>query len=337
MNSIELTGNFLTYFIRYKRERKFIAKHLLPVFNNFYNELGLTFSKEEQKRITVYYPALTVIAGAENFLLLRKRKLTHAERYRLTVVSAMSAICDDLIDEEGWTAEELWELINNLGKQETDNKRAAMIHELHNHLLNTYPPPPAYLPALKTAIESQVASLRQMDPTITRDEIINVSKNKNGNTSLMFASLINEEWTQQEKDIIFYSGYIGQLVNDTFDVYKDVTAGVQTYINHCESAGKARNFFLAEWQLFVDFIYSSSASRKQKRKLQNRFACIHSYALVAFHKLMEIDQHAILPISWQAVARKYLVTDMELFQNRIRLFTGALRLSKTKPTSPSPS
>jgi hypothetical protein len=145
----------------------------------------------------------------------------------------------------------------------------------------------------------------------------------------MFASLIEENWSNQELEMICQSGFVGQLVNDTYDIFKDIKDGVQTYIQRHQSIDEAEEFFINEWKFLCELINESKAMQDRKKKLINRFACMHAYALVAFDQFRKLEKGKT--IDWKTATRKELIIDMELWSTRFKLLKKIIQLSKASP------
>jgi hypothetical protein len=327
MNYLQLFNYFKIYYFALQKQKRFIKKYLLPFFEESCNKIGLELTNADRKKIIIYYPSFTVLAGTENYLILRNRNLNHKERWQLTYVAAMASLCDDLIDEEKWTAEQLFSLLDNELSNLPQSKKAKLIFALNDELNKNYPPPKKYNQLLRNAIQSQADSIKQLNPAINYNEIIKISKEKNGNTSLMFASLIDEEWTKEELKVIYQSGFMGQLVNDTYDIFKDQNDGVQTYIQRHKTINEAEEFFINEWKNLYSLINKSNITKTQKNKLINRFACMHAYALVAFDQFQKLEDQNI---NLKTATRKQLVIDMELWSTRIKLLKKIIQLSNIK-------
>jgi hypothetical protein len=328
MNYLQLLKYFTAYYSALLKQKRFIKKYLQPFFDETCNEIDLQLSQADRKKILIYYPAFTVLAGAENYLILRNRKLTYKERWQLTYVAAMASLCDDLIDEENWSATQLFNLLDNKLYNLPESKKSILILVLNTELNKKYALPKKYKQLLRNAIQSQANSIKQLNPNISYEEIIKISQKKNGNTSLMFASLIDEEWSKEESAVIYQSGFMGQLVNDTYDIFKDVNDGVQTFIQRHKTIDDAEEFFINEWKFLGELIDECSTNKNQNKKLINRFACMHAYALVAFDQFRKIEKGTT--IDWKAATRKQLVIDMELWSTRIKLLKKIKQLSSIR-------
>lgn len=190
-----------------------------------------------------YYPMYTILGCAEMYTTLKGRGLTRDERKRLTLVAAWATLCDDLVDDHNWTRDEVFDIIFNNPNEEGLPGNVKLLAALNNEFLKIRKASDKYLNQLKAALEWQSMSLKQLDSGITLEEIVTICREKNGNTSLMFAALIDEEWTEKERAFIYQSAIAGQLTNDAFDMYFDTQKGIHTYFNTAPSIAQVRQFF----------------------------------------------------------------------------------------------
>src|SRR5215212_4250853 len=101
----------------------FIRRFLKPLVEKHCIRLGYNLSAAEKKKVLFYYPMYTVLACAQMYLTLKGRKLTKNERKRLTLVGAMATLCDDLIDENNFTREQVFNLLSNDFNEEALNTK----------------------------------------------------------------------------------------------------------------------------------------------------------------------------------------------------------------------
>ena len=148
------------------RQLAFIKSFLKPLVEKHCKRLGYKLSPSEKKKVLFYYPMYTVLACAQMYLTLKGRKITKDERKRLTLVGAMATLCDDLIDENNFTRDQVFNLLsNNLNEQAPDTK-AKLLVALNEELQTFYTLSPGYLCQLKMALQRQVASAKQSDSNI---------------------------------------------------------------------------------------------------------------------------------------------------------------------------
>ncbi|HUS01245.1 MAG TPA: class 1 isoprenoid biosynthesis enzyme, partial [Chitinophagaceae bacterium] len=246
MNYLQLTAYGLRLTWSGYRQLAFIRSFLRPLIEKHCIKLNYNLSPAEKKKVLFYYPMYTVLACAQMYLTLKGRKLTKDERKRLTLVGAMATLCDDLIDENNFTREQVFNLLSNNINEDALNPKAKLLVALNKELQTFYTLSPAYLQQLKMALQRQAASAKQSHPDISLKEIVNICREKNGHTSLMFASLLDEKWSREELQFIYQSAMVGQLTNDSFDIYFDTHEGINTYFNSATSVKNVREFFLDE-------------------------------------------------------------------------------------------
>lgn len=310
------------------RQHKFINSFLKPLVYKHSERLHYALSKKEKKKVLFYYPMYTVLACAQMYLALKGRRLSGNERKRLTLVGSMATICDDLIDEHNWTREQIFELLSNQFTEEGLEPKAQLLVALNKELNAFWSLQDRYLNQLKIALDWQTLSAKQLDPTITLDEIVNLCREKNGNTSLMFASLLDEDWTDTERKFIYQSAIVGQLTNDSFDIYFDTQNGLNTYVNRASSIKAVREFFIEECRKLHQYVMACNTSLKHKKFTIRRMSCMHGFTLVALDHLQQTENKYGLALDWTKPTRKEMVTDLALNKNRIKLPGAIKRLSK---------
>lgn len=265
-----------------------------------------------------YYPMYTILGCAEMYIALKGRSLTTDERKRLTLVAAWATLCDDLVDDYNWTHDQVFNIIFNNLKEDDLPGNAKLLIALNNELHKIYAPSDKYVNQLKKALEWQSASARQLDPNIAPDEIVTICREKNGNTSLMFATLIDEEWTDKELAFIYQSAIVGQLTNDSFDIYKDTQMGIYTYFNKASSIRQVREFFLEECRKLHSLVRQCNVPERNKKNTIRRMCILHAFTLTALDHLQKTEDKTEAPADWKKMARKDMVTDMALASNRFK-------------------
>ena len=299
-------------------QRAFINKWLKPLVMKQCKAVDYVLNKSEQKKVLFYYPMYTVLACAQMYISLRGRRLTNLETKRLTLVGAMATLCDDLIDEDNWTREQIFHLLsNNLNEKVLSNK-AQLLVGLNKELQNFWPLDAKYIKQLKIALEWQALSGRQSDANITLKEIEHICREKNGHTSLMFATLIDEKWSENELLFIFQSAIVGQLTNDSFDMYFDTQNGIYTYFNSAPTIAEVRQFFVRECAKLHALVRSCTTSDKNKKNTIRRMCILHAFTLTALDQFQQTEETYSRPIDWKAIPRKEMVIDMAKNSNRFK-------------------
>ena len=313
------------------KQLAFIKSFLKPLVEKHCKMLGYELSASEKKKVLFYYPMYTVLACAQMYLTLKGRNITKDERKRLTIVGAMATLCDDLIDENNFTREKVFNLLSNNFNEEALDTKANLLVALNKELQKFYTLSPQYLQQLKMALQRQAASVKQSDPNISLEEVVGICREKNGHTSLMFASLLNEKWSREELKFIYQSAIVGQLTNDSFDIYFDTQKGISTYFNRAPSIKNVRDFFLDECLRLHEKVFACDIPLKNKFGAIQRMSILHAFTLTALDHLQEAENKFGAPVDWKYVPRKEMVTDMAKNKNRIKTVRYMKWLSKLLP------
>lgn len=311
------------------KQLRFMQHFLKPIVEKHCKNLQYPLSKKEQKKVDFYYPLFNHIVNCENYLCIKGRKLSVLESKRLAIISAMATLYDDLIDEEKWTEEQYIQIINRTIPTSLQSKKVQLIFALDDELHKIWNPSTEYKSTLQHAIEWQVKSAIQLNSEITLEEVLNVSKYKCGNSSLLWASVMDEPWTNADKDFIFQSGFVGQLVNDLFDTFKDREDGIYTFVRKTKNIAAAKEIFLNECKCLHQMVLKAGDKKKSLKTIR-RMSCIHAFALVALEHLQHTENKYGTPLNWQLPLRKELVTDMAFWRNKFKLLPAAVYLGKLR-------
>jgi hypothetical protein len=331
MNTLQLLKYGLNLTLDGYKQLAFINRFLKPLVFKHCKRLGYRLSTSEKKKILFYYPVYTVLACAQMYVTLKGRQLTKNETKRLTLVGAMATICDDLIDEDNWSREQIFHLLSKNLNEEGLTTKAKLLVSLNKELQKFYLLSEKYLKQLKMALEWQAVSGKQSDPTITLDEIVHVCREKNGHTSLMFATLIDEDWSKKELQFIYQSAVVGQLTNDSFDMYFDTQNGIRTYFNTAPTIANVRKFFVDECSKLHSMVMACDTSRKNKLNTIRRMSILHAFTLTALDQFQQTEDKYGEEVDWKTVPRKDLVIDMALNKNRFKTVGYMKWLSKVIP------
>ncbi len=300
------------------RQLAFINRWLKPMVHKHCVELGYELSPSEKKKVLFYYPMYTVLACAEMYVSVKGRNLSKEETKRLTLVGAMATLCDDLIDEDNWTRNEIFMLLSADINRANLSTKAKLLIALNNELKSFWTLTDRYLNQLKIALEWQAKSGRQLDPDIKLDEIVHLCREKNGNTSLMFASLVDEDWTKQELDFIYQSAIVGQLTNDSFDMYFDTQNGIYTYFNKASDIEQVREFFIGECKVLHAMVRNCSTKEQYKKNTIRRMCILHAFTLTALDQFQNTEDKYGPVFEWKNLPRKDMVIDMAKNKNRFK-------------------
>lgn len=318
MNNWQLVKYGVSLTLDGYKQSAFINRFLKPIVAKHSQRLRYQLSPSEKKKVLFYYPMYTVLACGQMYISLKGRELTEDETKRLTLVGAMATLCDDLIDEDHWSREQIFNLLSSGINEEGLIPKAQLLISLNKELQLFWKLSDKYLQQLKIALEWQAASEKQLNEKISLEEIVEICRQKNGHTSLMFATLIDENWTEKELSFIYQSAIVGQLTNDSFDIYFDTHNGINTYFNKASTISQVKQFFLDECFKLHSMVMSCNTSKKNKLNTIRRMSVLHGFTLTALDCLQQTEDKHGLPVNWKTVPRREVVIDMALNKNRFK-------------------
>lgn len=297
--------------------------------NSFCDVLQYQLNAAEKRKTFRYYPLLTVCALAENYVLLKGRSLFEIERKRITLMSSMATLCDDLIDEDGWTEQQLLDLLDSKITYHSLSSKAKLIVAM-NEELKKLQIKTAYWDQLRKAFHGQADSIRQHHEDLSLQETIAIAREKNGNYCLTVAELIDENWTDTERQIIYQHGMMGQMTNDIYDTYKDTHEGIFTMVKKVRDVAHLREIFMAEVRKMQQLIMQLDISLARKKKIIERYGCMDAFTMVGIDTLHRVAKKYGEPIDWKAIPKSDLQPDMAKFWSRKKYFKYVVWLSKVR-------
>ncbi len=303
------------YIVKVIEEYFIIRFYLKPLVEKACLKANHNLTKDERKKTLNYYPLLTICGNADNYVLLKQRTLSKEEKIKLSLMSAMATLFDDLLDEEGWHEEKVRKTFGEGKALEEKSSKARLLFYLEEEFkkLNI---PADYSSALEEALQAQYDSLLQINSNLSQEETITLSRNKNGKTSLIVCSLIDGDWNENEKKIIYQSGVLGQLMNDIFDTYKDHQEGIYTIMSKISSVLELQLIYLDELTALYDSLKKTELSEKQKYYLMRRLAPIFAFGLVGIQRLYELEKKYGNVDKFSSLKREELIFDMAKWKNR---------------------
>lgn len=309
---IVISADYLTKVIQ---EYFIINQYLKPLVHDACAKAHHTLTKEENKKTLKYYPLLTVCANADNYVLLKQRKLSKAERQKLSLMSSKATIFDDLLDEEGWDKNKVQQSIQEGRAAHEKSSKARLFYHLED-VFDQLNIPEEYYTALAIAKQAQYDSLQQTDSTLSKEKILELTRNKNGKTSVLVSTLIEGKWDGNEQLIIFQSGVLGQLMNDIFDTYKDHKEGIYTIMSKISSVKELEEIYISELDILLQALRKTELSKSKQYYLLRRLSPIIAFGLVGIQRLYELEKKHGHVSKFKALAREELLIDMAKWKNR---------------------
>jgi hypothetical protein len=236
-----------------------------------------------------------------------QRKATKYEEENAFYLGLMTPLADDLNDEGNLDFHEIEIAVQ-------DNK---MVHKSISLLklflgkLNE-PLPEHYFIYLEKLKIAQNQSMQQQGlPPLDYENLLNLTFKKGAFSFLLYRSIFHAPISKVEEKCLAQIGYVLQLTNDLFDVYKDVQSGTQTPVTNCGDLNRFANDFYKAIDTLLIYLKDCAPTYSVYKSYVLLLSTILGRAYVCLEqhqKLLTTKDVLFQPINYP---RKALICDME--------------------------
>jgi len=261
-NSI-LTLKFVTKVLAVNRENGAYHSYVKKAAGN---EIGISHdlnngSISNLDFLKIQWYMVTTLYLGELLAELRPNKLTKQEKKSLIYSGALMAIADLLVDDHLLGAKKLTKVLSG---EKSKLKDLSAIEEVlflyYDKLISIISRKKAQTIHDISLRKPQIDSQSQLKTDLTEDEVINYTRKKGGTALLLTASLILDI-NEENKAAIYQLGAFIQYMNDSQDIYKDIKAGITTFVSYCTTFEEVNKTLKREFrkteELFMKTNYSA--------------------------------------------------------------------------------
>ena len=291
---------------------QFKTKAIFRELHEHAEKYAHSFSEQQKKRIRIYIGIIlyemTLIAQ------LRGRKLNQQEELRACYLGILIPLVDDINDEHKINSLEIHRRFTS--KEENGLPQIAVARYFYEQLLKTLSSKEDFLHIQELATAAQDASMRQLESAfLSQDEIQKITYSKGGYAAQLYAALLEEPMQDGEKEAHHTLGYSIQLINDMFDVWKDLQNKQQTlFTNSADWKIEEQAYQSSIQEVFSRFReLGYSADRTEQFLIRISILC--GRGSVCMEQLLALQTEKGTPIQIHNYARKELICDMEKVRN----------------------
>jgi hypothetical protein len=290
-------------------------------------QLSDQLNRHNSQRLLLYGLYIPVFIGT-SYSILRGRKLSFDERAAITYLGSMTGLFDDLFDSGKNTDDAIRALIHKTKPFESLSELDQILLQLFDLFKSHIQDESDIEKLVSQVFESQVSSRKQHSPLLTNSEIKEITFNKGGYTMQLYRRAFSGNVSETEDVLFFNIGAIGQLENDIFDIFKDLTEGISTLATNTNSIQSLRDIYVDLQQQIYFQIENLDYKKADKRAFKRIFALIAARGLVALDNLELLNCRTGLAFNPKNFTRKELICDMEKPKNWVKLLHYASKCSK---------
>ena len=298
-----------------RQEHKWATGKLVRIEQRFNCRLNpLTFNK-----IVASY-ALFIPLVSDGYTGLQGRNTNRQERERLFHYFICSSLFDDFCDRLDCPEERLTKMSFQPHLAKPNNGDEAIFLYAHILLRNIFEGERLkhYDYLSRQIYRSQKHSEQQFDPSVT-DEALEVITREKGGYSLLITNLyLDIPLTDEVQDCCFHMGFLIQLINDIFDIYKDLhdeAEGSATLPNRIRDVANFDQYFSSLAKAFQTKILGIHVSHKRKKRFFLHMTALCALGHTGINQLRLVErQYGKLPLL-KELPRNAVVIDMAKWRN----------------------
>ncbi len=313
-NTIKIPSLYLFLRKSYKKQKLFMKKTILLDIEDVELKKDQSLTEKDFQKIRQYYGLSVAITG-EIFCLLRGTKMTLPERKTLTYLGGLTGLFDDFFDEKDTPEEHIKELINNPAIEICKNAHEKLFVRFYLKALEQEGGE-QIKSSFKAVYNAQILSKQQTNAKLSSDDILHITKQKGGVSILFYRSALNGKPTEIENELLMKIGFLGQLENDIFDIYKDYQANISTLATRTKSMKNLRAHYNSILDEVYKLIEQSDFPQKNKIIFARFIAIIAGRGLVCLDQLEKLENDNRFNL--QEYSREELICDMGTFKNTFK-------------------
>ncbi|WP_205513531.1 class 1 isoprenoid biosynthesis enzyme [Longitalea arenae] len=312
-----ILSNVVSLYRRVQRQEKWLHKQLPIILADTVPDYQQSFSPRDIKRITKYWQlALNLVC--ENLYQLTGNKPDSGEHKRIILLSVFGPLFDDLFDDNILHYEQIASLVAKPETYVPQTKTDLLVKKLYLALLEITPNRQLFIEQLQQVSYWQRASLKQLNNTITEEELYEITYKKSYYAILLFCAVLDHYPDQQVLEILYPIAGLMQLTNDAFDVWKDVHNGVYTLPNLYLNFEQLQARFLAEIALINHKLWQLPYTVKNKQKFAITIHSLHAMGWISLAQLRQVTAGISSFEALTKLSRKALVCDMDSFEQKLK-------------------
>ena len=300
-------------------QKQYNKSFLLPYLHELERKYNGRFSDEQKKKIMDYYGLFITSFLCSSYKRLYGKLLTEPERKRATLFGVLTPVGDDLFDIDKLDHKSIEQITFDPETFEATTFSAHVAKEIQSFLLNDVPNKKAYIKASKAVLDIQVETAKQNNPSITKEEIEQITYTKGAVSVVIYHQCLNDVADEQMREVLFLIGSLYQLGNDLFDLYKDVRDSIFTLINTCKDYKALKEKFTERVRLQNQKIMALPYEKKNKEIFCIIMNTINARSMVALDQFIAFEEKKE-KINWWRLERKDMIVDMEKVSNFLKWF-----------------
>ena len=299
------------------------AKKTLNELNQILGKKEYSLDKSLAARIKIYIAIGNLTSSW--FCALRGYKASRTENINTLYLAAIMPMLDDLTDSLQVDSTDIIRDIEN--NEDSLHPTMPAIRHLYYKLIENCSD--LFIETFHNALKVQDNSIIQLGvQKLKKEDLESITYEKGGISVFLFRLVLDHTVLDNEEKSIYELGYVIQLVNDAFDIYKDYKNQQQTlFTNSTDMRANMLAFTETLDKTKRGFLSLGYANADTKNSLC-QISIITSMAQVCLDQLVQCQAATDGFFHIEQYERKQLICDMSKWPNMIKTFRYSVSYSK---------
>ena len=258
----------------------------------------------ERRRLRQYLPVFLLIEYL--YARLRGKALDREMRYRATLLAALTPFFDDLTDLSDYSSGQIHRLVQGSTEHDLPAARyCAALFQAGGFQWSA---------AWERVVQAQLSSRQQTQTGLSEAQLMQLTAEKGGASVVLGWEVIaGKEGGDAVRQLSESFGYFAQLLNDIFDVWKDLQAGIHTLATDAPALSVIAHRYHDAFDKLTQDLSATPWRRSGQQRILALLVVLYALGATALHRW----RAAPPPFSPQQYSRRQLVCDMAQWSNRL--------------------
>ncbi len=264
----------------------------------------------------------------DTFAALYGRSSTEDEQQRNILFTLMSCLYDTIMDEERMTAAALDAMLADPQAYQPTDFYGTALKDVYLSLLSIISSKEDFKKVIREVHYAQLTSLNQKDPSLSMDDILDITCRKGGYSLLAAQYLFDLSFDEATSNTWYALGAVIQMMDDLYDIHEDLQQGIRTFSNASSSFSFIQETYNTQVSQLCAAVGGIGIPGFRRKRFWVSLSIIPALGYVALHQLgLHLKGDDRLP-DLRHVPRKSLITDMEKISNVFRLIRYCYTVTK---------
>ena len=254
---------------------------------------------------------------------MKGKPLTETEREIQTYLGGLTGLFDDLFDEKNIEEDRLLKMIRNPDESQSKSSFELLFLRFYLKALSLANKKPI-IELLEKCHLAQIASKEQTKAELSQERITEITREKGGVSIQFYRAGFDGEPSNEENEMLYNLGSVGQLENDIFDIHKDFHDGIKTLSTTHNSIQELKLIYDSWIKKYDTSLEKLNVNNAAKKEFSRFTRILYLRGQVCLNQLIQVENKMGGKLNVSKCEREALICDMGKTTNQLRLLKDFL-------------